>query len=182
MKNLGFIKTPTNNMNNRYFLLTLLIFGSCKGTLKKDCDAPIGGHYQGRAMIFFHQPVSGATYELFIFPLCAEKYPMDIEDKSSVFTFGKGVTFVCTSDNAVFRSISTGAHRLTLLGRDSLAKQLQSVNYRIVNVKFHEKESKSDTDGNPQHHRYFSLVNGTKISLSYEIRDDVQIDDIEPLQ
>lgn len=60
------------------------------------------GRYKGNAFVFFHQPVSGSTYQIFLIPVREKTASLrlsDIAAKKMLFT--TGINFILTSDQLV---------------------------------------------------------------------------------
>lgn len=93
------------------------------------CDKSIDESFNGQAAIFFHKPISGSTYQIFLFPTCSTNFDSKLGESSPWDSLGKGISFSITSDNPQFKTLYNNAKILDLKGRDRMAKNFRTIYY-----------------------------------------------------
>ena len=118
-----------------YFIFVMLIASCQQKPEETGCNDIIETSYKGEAAIFFHRPVSGSTYQIFLFPLCnAGSDKSKLKEPPDWSSLGKGISFDLTSDNPQFRILYNNAKKANLKGRDQLAANFSSIYYFFANV------------------------------------------------
>ena len=122
-------------MKNYFFLLviTLNFFCNQKSKVKK-CDEFAGMEFKGEVVIFFHKPISGSTYQIFLFPFCN-----NVRDKESEVGFswpkvGTGISFNITSDNPQFQTLNKNVQKIDLKDREHLAQNFRAIYYCLAKI------------------------------------------------
>lgn len=110
---------------------------SCHQKLKEiDCNEIINDSFKGNAIIFFHKPISGSTYQFFLFPQCNADLNNKLDDVSAWGHLPEGVSFDITSDDQRFKTIFNNAKKINLKDRDQLAENLRFIYYCFAKVEF----------------------------------------------
>jgi hypothetical protein len=138
-----------------------------KGT---DCIGIKEGQYRGKAMLFFHRPGSGSTYEILLFPICGKNVSSDIATWPKDFEIKPGVSLNLVSDDSLFKKILNHSRLWSLAKREQLDKSLQSIYVATADIEVNgiENVTRTITGSNKDTIKaelYFS--NGKDISLSY---------------
>lgn len=117
------------------FLIFILLAASCQQLpdRKEDCPGFLDEKTGRDAILFFHKPISGSTYEMLLFPVCNSS---DTNQSKDVFfpKLGDGISFNVTSDDERYKRVFKEARNIHLNNRDSLAWNLQNIYYKYVNV------------------------------------------------
>lgn len=98
------------------------------------CNEFIEQSFKGKAAIFFHKPISGSTYQIFLIPLCNGDFDSKLEESSLWKNLGKGISFNLTSDDSQFKTLHKNAQKVNLKGRDAMAENFRSIYYYFANV------------------------------------------------
>lgn len=120
-------------MRMTYIYLTLVL--SCpQKPQDTGCNEIIDGSFEGKAAVFFHKPVSGSTYQIFLLPFCNADYNSKLKEPFSRDNLGIGISFNLTSDSPQFKSLYSNTEKLNLKGRDRLAENLRFIYYCLAKV------------------------------------------------
>lgn len=134
--NLQVTMTQTiKTMNKCFILICLISILSCHQKQKEtDCNDLSEQSFRGTAGIFFHKPISGSTYQIFLFPLCNEGLEDKLEELTSFHRLRKGISFNITSDDPQFKAIYNNAKKISLKGRDHMGENFKSIYYCFAKV------------------------------------------------
>ena len=80
-------------------------FTGCSPKKGTDCVGIKEGQYKGKALLFFHLPVSGSTYEILLFPICGKDVSKDIPTWPKDFEIKPGVSLNLVSDDSLLKKI-----------------------------------------------------------------------------
>lgn len=112
-----------------------MLIVSCQQTPHKySCEEPIQQLFEGNAAIFFHQPISGSTYQIFLFPLCDANFNTKLKKPSPWASLGKGISFTLSSDDPQFKILYKNAQKISLKGRGQMAENFRFIYYYFANV------------------------------------------------
>ncbi len=116
--------------------LAYLALSSCiQNTNKKSCEGFINGEFRGNAIILFHKPISGSTYQVFLIPVCNLDTLTSLSELSSTNKIASGISFSITSDDERFRFIKDKSQSFFLKGRDHLGENFRHIYYSLVETK-----------------------------------------------
>lgn len=118
---------------NILLICSILIFSCHQKPKGTNCNDFIKGSFNGRAAIFFHKPISGSTYQVFLLPLCNTGRD-NKSDSLSLDSLGTGISFNITSDNVQFKTLYKNAKKISLKGRDQMAENFRSIYYCFAKV------------------------------------------------
>lgn len=149
-------------------VLMTLLFVSCNTIKKKGLDCPDfeKEKTEREAVLFFHRPISGSTYQLFLFPVC-DIAKNGIKDSLVLNEqVPAGVSFSVASDDKQFQDILRTAKNIELVGHDSLALNYRNIYYSYirVNILSDLQELKKNKELSQ---KKLTLTSGTEISLKY---------------
>jgi hypothetical protein len=150
------------------------------------CNSISNGHYKGLAVIFYHKPVSGSTYEMLLFPVCGDAPGSNVkgitgEDISKEFKFQKGVSFNIASDDSLFFSVLHTSHNLSLNGKEKFTKSLQSIFFNVVYIEFSNAEnntSQTTSNKTSEVNKKLNLGAGREVELTYYFSNRMEIDSL----
>lgn len=126
------------------FAMVLLLLFSCNQQSKIiQCDLQNStrNKFTGSAVIFFHKPVSGSTYQFFLFPVCDIKGEEELEIFLKQHQLADGISFNITSDDERFKTVYTTSRKIELKSRDQLAENFRSIYYSFRHVEIGDIES-----------------------------------------
>ncbi|MFT3677212.1 MAG: hypothetical protein QM781_15050 [Chitinophagaceae bacterium] len=148
-------------------IMTLFVV-SCNTTSKEAAACPdfVKERTEREAVLFFHRPISGSTYQLFLFPV----YDIAKDGIQDSLVLNKqvtaGVSFSVASDDKQFSDILRTAKNIELVDHDSLAPNYRNIYYSYirVNILSDLQELKKDKELSQ---KKLTLMSGTEISLKY---------------
>lgn len=150
----------------------------CSPQKRTDCVGIKEGRYKGKAMLFFHRPVSGSTYEILLFPICGKNVSSDSATWPKDFEIKPGISLNLVSDDSLFKKILNNSRLWSLAKREQLDKSLQSIYVATADIEVNgiENVTRTITGSNKDTIKaelYFN--NGKNISLSYVYVSQVSI-------
>jgi hypothetical protein len=119
---------------NIFFICFILILSCHQKPREMDCNELIEESFNGKAAIFFHKPISGSTYQIFLFPLCNVGFDNKLEEPSYWTNLRKGISFNLTSDDPQFKTLYNNSRIKNLKGRDQMAENFRSIYYCFAKV------------------------------------------------
>jgi hypothetical protein len=122
-------------MRKNLFLIYIILVVSCQQKPHETgCNEFIEKLFKGKAAIFFHKPISGSTYQIFLIPLCNAGFDSKSEEPSRWANLGKGISFNLTSDDPQFKTLYKNAQKESLKDRDQMAENFRSIYYCFAKV------------------------------------------------
>ena len=104
-------------------IFILFVF-ACTSREQRLCTELDGTPYTGQTVILYHQPISGSTYELFLFPVCG----LELREPGRIWdSRGPGISLNLTSDDPMFRLLAEAAVKLPLKVNENLAENFKSI-------------------------------------------------------
>lgn len=129
------ITQTIRQMRRNYFLIYIALIVSCQHKPHESvCNEFIEQSFKGKAAIFFHKPISGSTYQIFLIPLCNAGFDSKLEELSHWANLGKGISFNLTSDDPQFKTLYKNAQKANLKGREQMAENFRSIYYYFTSV------------------------------------------------
>lgn len=169
---------------NKFLLSLILIFISCNSDKKENCKSIEAGKFSGNAIVFFHRPISGSTYELLFFPICNDiSSTSEIKTNISKIKMRKGVSIVLPSDDVFFKTIDSNSFKLRLIESKDVNSIFWSINASFIYVKFSNAENTTPLSiNNPNRgiEKILTFENGSKVSLIYYFSNKLRIDSLFP--
>lgn len=118
------------------FALMILFVVSCNSPSKESTPCPdFVKEKTGRdAVLFFHRPISGSTYQLVLFPVCDQSREQLMDSLVLSGQLSEGVSFVVVSDDKQFQDILRRSSKVDLVTSDSTGWNFKHIYYSFVKV------------------------------------------------
>lgn len=162
----------------------IILFVGCRD--KQNASVIKDGKYKGYATVFFHRPVSGSNYEIFIIPTPMDSLSLLQTLKSDISNIKYDIGVSCSDNyyNKNFSAVIDGSIKIKLLNNSTLASHLQAIHFCPVFVDFSNADNKTNKITGTSKDilkEKFVFENNHMLTIRYYLTSDVKINVIRPL-
>jgi hypothetical protein len=167
-------------------MLGLMLLLSCNNY--RSCTGIVNGKFSGYALAFYHKPVSGGNYEMFIIPVCDEDSAMlsgDLQANISRINLLSGFSYTVNINEGRFIEVFKKSKKFELTNNQSLAPQFREIFVCPLYVEFSgiQNDTESITGSIKKSlKKKLALENGKELTLDYILSNRTRANEVHTLE